>query len=360
MNLSSRIEFIVGLTMLTLLALGCLVVLRPFMSAILWALILSFSTWPVYTWMLRKFDGRRTVAATVMTLLVAAVLVLPLALLGATLAEHVTGVVQIVRLLVDEGLPEPPDWVMGLPLVGDSLSAYWLNLAHNDAAFAIAVEPYVSQARDWMLKSGANLGQGAIELTLSVLICFFVYRDGSEAAEKLRSGIRRLGGDRGQHLVDVAGTTVKGVVYGVMGTAFAQGSLAAFGFWIAEVPGALLLGFLTFVMSLIPGGPPFVWIPATVWLFYTGSPGWGVFMGLWGLLVVSSVDNIIKPWLISRESRLPILLVFLGVLGGVIAFGFIGLFLGPTLLAVGYTLLHQWIGPRRGRQNERDPAGGGE
>lgn len=194
MNLSSRIEFIVGLTMLTLLALGCLVVLRPFMSAILWALILSFSTWPVYTWMLRKFDGRRTLAATVMTLLVAAVLVLPLALLGASLAEHVTGVVDVVRLLVDEGLPEPPDWVMDLPLVGDSLFAYWLNLAHNDDAFAIAVEPYVSQARDWMLKSGANLGQGAVELTLSVLICFFVYRDGSEGAEKLQSGIRRLGG----------------------------------------------------------------------------------------------------------------------------------------------------------------------
>lgn len=358
MNLSSRIEFIVGLTILTLLALGCLVVLRPFMSAILWALILSFSTWPVYTWTLRKFDGRRTAAATVMTLLVAAVLVLPLALLGASLAEHVTGVIQVVRLLVDEGLPEPPDWVIDLPMIGDSLSAYWLNLAHNDDAFGAAVQPYVSQAGDWMLKSGANLGQGAVELTLSVLICFFVYRDGSEAAEKMQSGIRRLGGDRAQHLVDVAGTTVKGVVYGVMGTAFAQGALAAFGFWIADVPGALLLGFLTFVMSLIPGGPPFVWLPATIWLFYTGSPGWGVFMGLWGLLVVSSVDNIIKPWLISRESRLPILLVFLGVLGGVIAFGFIGLFLGPTLLAVGYTLLHQWIGPRRPRHGEQGPAGG--
>ena len=102
----------------------------------------------------------------------------------------------------------------------------------------------------------------------------------------------------------------------------------------------------------------FVWIPATIWLFYTGTPGRGVFMGLWGLLVVSSVDNIIKPWLISRESRLPILLVFLGVLGGVIAFGFIGLFLSPTLLAVGYTLLHQWIGPRRARQGEQGPAGG--
>src|SRR3546814_8586529 len=156
MNLSSRIEFIVGLTMLTLLALGCLVVLRPFMSAILWALILSFSTWPVYTWMLRKFDGRQTVAATVMTLLVAAVLVLPLALLGATLAEHVTGVVQVVRLLVDEGLPEPPDWVMDLPLVGASLSAYWLTLAHNHDPFPNPVDPSVPQAPHWLRKSGPN------------------------------------------------------------------------------------------------------------------------------------------------------------------------------------------------------------
>jgi predicted PurR-regulated permease PerM len=357
MNLSSRIEFLAGLTMLTLLAVGCLVVLRPFMSSILWAFVLSYSTWPLYIRLLEWFDGRRTPAASVMTLLVAAVLVVPLALLGARLAEHVTAVVAVVRLLIEQGLPEPPTWVAELPMVGDSLSSYWLELAHNDAAFATAVEPYVSQARDWMLKSGASLGQGAVELTLSVLICFFFYRDGREAAIKLNSGIRRLAGDRGQHLIDVAGATVKGVVYGILGTAFAQGALAALGFWIAGVPGALLLGFLTFVLSLIPGGPPFVWIPATVWLFYTGSTGWGIFMALWGFVVVSGVDNIIKPWLISREARLPILLVFLGVLGGIIAFGFIGTFLGPTLLAVGYTLLQQWMAPGRARPSE---AGGGE
>jgi predicted PurR-regulated permease PerM len=113
------------------------------------------------------------------------------------------------------------------------------------------------------------------------------------------------------------------------------------------VPGALLLGFVTFVLSLIPMGPPFVWLPATAWLFFTGSTGWGIFMGLWGFFIVSGVDNILKPWLISRESRLPLLLVFLGVLGGIIAFGFIGIFLGPTLLAVGYTLLQQWMAPNR-------------
>lgn len=346
-KLSSRIEFIAGLTLLTLLVVGCLVVLRPFLSAILWALILCFSTWPIYTWVLAKLDGRATVAATVMTILVALILVVPLAVLGATLAEHVAGVVQVVRELLKEGLPEPPDWVLDVPLFGTDLHGQWMGLAHNDAAFAMAVEPYVGRARDWMLRSGANLGQGAVELTLSVLICFFFYRDGREAAEKLHSGVRRLAGDRAQHLLDVTGSTVKGVVYGIMGTAFAQGSLAWIGLWIAGVPGALLLGFVTFILSLIPGGPPFVWLPATAWLFYSGTPGWGIFMALWGLFVVSGVDNVIKPWLISRESQLPILLVFLGVLGGVIAFGFIGIFLGPTLLAVGFTLLQQWVSSSR-------------
>lgn len=353
-KLSSRIEFIAGLTMLTLLAVGCLVVLRPFLSAILWALILCFSTWPIYTWVLSKLDGRPTAAAMVMTILVALVLVVPLAVLGATLAEHVAGVVQVVRELLEEGLPEPPDWVLDVPLFGEDLHGQWLRLAHNDAAFAMTVEPYVGRARDWMLRSGANLGQGAIELTLSVLICFFFYRDGREAAAKLHSGVRRLAGDRAQHLLDVTGSTIKGVVYGIMGTAFAQGSLAGIGLWIAGVPGALLLGFLTFILSLIPGGPPFVWLPATAWLFYSGSPGWGIFMGFWGLVVVSGVDNVIKPWLISRESRLPILLVFLGVLGGVIAFGFIGIFLGPTLLAVGFTLLQQWVSSTRPAQLRAD------
>lgn len=343
MDLSSRIEFIVGLTLLTLLALGCLFVLRPFLTAILWALILTYSTWPIYTRVLTGVHGRHQLAASLMTVLVAAVLVLPLAFLGATLAEHVAGVVGIVRLLLDEGMPEPPEWVLGVPLVGQELHRYWVELASNDAAFAVAVEPYVARARDWMLTSGASLGQGAVELTLSVLICFFFYRDGRAAADKIQRGIRRVVGDRAQHLIDVAGNTIKGVVYGILGTAMAQGSLAAIGLWIAGVPGALLLGFVTFVLSLIPMGPPFVWVPATAWLFFTGQTGWGIFMGLWGFFVVSGVDNILKPWLISRESRLPLLLVFLGVLGGIVAFGFIGIFLGPTLLAVGFTLLQQWL-----------------
>jgi predicted PurR-regulated permease PerM len=149
-------------------------------------------------------------------------------------------------------------------------------------------------------------------------------------------------------LLNVAGSTTKSVVYGIIGTAIAQAAMAAIGFWIAGVPGALLLGFLTFVLSLVPGGPPFVWVPVTIWLLYTDQPGWALFMAIWGFISISGIDNIIRPYLISRESRLPLLLVFLGVIGGVLAFGFIGIFLGPTLLALGFTLLMEWtVGGRK-------------
>jgi predicted PurR-regulated permease PerM len=149
-------------------------------------------------------------------------------------------------------------------------------------------------------------------------------------------------------LLNVAGSTTKSVVYGIIGTAIAQAAMASIGFWIAGVPGTLLLGFLTFVLSLVPGGPPFVWVPVAIWLLYTGQPGWALFMAIWGFISISGIDNIVRPYLISRESRMPLLLVFLGVIGGVLAFGFIGIFLGPTLLALGFTLLMEWsIGGRK-------------
>ncbi len=349
MRLSERFEFLVGLALLTLLSVGCLIVLRPFLSAILWALILSFSTWPIYIRLLARIGNRQTLASALMTLGVALVLVAPLAFLGATLADHVAGVIEVVRVLLDEGLPEAPPWLANIPLFGGDLFDEWQRLAGSEADFRAAVVPYVTQARAWALRSGANIGQGVVELTLSVLICFFFYRDGRDAAMHLHSGVRRVAGDRAQHLLDVAGSTIKGVVYGIMGTAFAQGMLAGIGFWIAGVPGALLLGFVTFVLSLVPMGPPLVWIPAALWLFYTGDTGWAIFMALWGFFVISSIDNIIKPWLISRENRLPILLVFLGVIGGVLSFGFVGIFIGPTLLAVGFTLLQEWIASTTGK-----------
>jgi predicted PurR-regulated permease PerM len=175
-----------------------------------------------------------------------------------------------------------------------------------------------------------------------VFIAFFFYRDGVSVTTKLNKAVKRIVGDRTNHLLTVVGNTIKSVVYGIIGTAIAQGILAGLGFWVAGIPFAFLLGLLTFLLALIPAGPPFIWVPAAIYLFYKGQIAWGVFMAIWGFFVISGVDNVLKPYLISRGSNLPFMLVFLGVLGGVIAFGFIGIFLGPTLLAVGYALMDEW------------------
>src|SRR6185503_18739177 len=165
---------------------------------------------------------------------------------------------------------------------------------------------------------------------LSIFIAFFLFRDGVRIADQLKGAIVRIGGERGVFLLDLAANTVRGVVYGILGTALVQAVMAGIGFVLAGVPGAGVLTLLTFFLSIVPMGPPLVWIPATFWLFHQGSTGWGIFMIVWGL-AVSSIDNFVKPWLISRGSTMPFLLILFGVLGGAIAFGFIGVFLGPTL-----------------------------
>src|SRR5262252_129740 len=169
-------------------------------------------------------------------------------------------------------------------------------------------------------------------------------------------GVERIGGERGRHLLTVAGNTVRGVVYGILGTALVQAVMAGIGFVIAGVPGVSLLALLTFFSSVVPVvGTALVWLPAAFWLFHQGSTGWGIFMIIWGV-GVSNVDNIVKPWLISRGSDMPFILIFFGVLGGAIAFGFIGVFLGPTLLAVGFRLVEEWISSYRAGTAPAKPA----
>jgi len=155
-----------------------------------------------------------------------------------------------------------------------------------------------------------------------------------------------VAGEMTGRLLQIIGGTINGVVYGIVGTGIAQAIAAVIGFLIAGVPGALMLGFLTFFFSLIPAGPPVIWISAAAWLFYNEQPGWGIFMAIWGFFVISSIDNIVKPLLISRGASLPFALVLLGVVGGVLAFGFVGIFLGPVLLAVGFNLARGWTASR--------------
>jgi predicted PurR-regulated permease PerM len=346
MNPEFRMEQAVAVTVLALLVIGCFLVLRPFLSALIWAVILAYSTWPVYAWLERHMKGRRSLAAFITTILIAAVLIVPLVSVGSSLADDAARAARFVRQLVQDGPPAPPAWLQEIPYIGRQMAEFWAERAEDQTRLLDDVQPYIGSIRDFALASGITLGQGVLELTLSIIAAFFLLRDGRVVGERLLRAGQRVAGTRAERLIEVAGNTIRGVVYGILGTALVQALLAAIGLWVAGVPGPLFLGVLVFFLSPLPIGPPLVWIPAALWLFYQGDTGWGIFLVIWGAVVVSGVDNVLKPLLISRGGNLPLLLVFLGVLGGAVAFGFMGLFLGPTLLAVGFTLVQEWSASR--------------
>ncbi|HZP85788.1 MAG TPA: AI-2E family transporter [Burkholderiales bacterium] len=338
----SRIDQILTLLVLGILIGGCFLVLRPFLTALLWAVVLCVTTWPLYEQLRYLFMQRHTLAAAIMSLLIAVVFLAPFVIVGMTLADNSVRMAQWTREFMEQGPPDPPAWVAGLPLIGERAAAYWSGFAHDTAQFTTELGKLIDPAKAWLLAGGASIAQGLLQLTLSILIAFFFFRDGDAAVLRVRAVLARLAPRRGARLLELAAATMRGVVYGILGTAVAQGVLMAIGLWIAGIGAAPLLGLVTFFLSPVPIGPPLVWIPAGLWLIYKGSLGWGIFMFLWGMLVVSTVDNVLKPLIISRGSNLPFVLVLLGVLGGVVAFGFIGVFLGPVLLALGVALLSEW------------------
>lgn len=344
--LGKPLERVLGIAALLLLAAGCALTLWPFVPALLWAAALCFSTWSVYSWCERSLGGRRVLTATLMTLLVALVLVAPFAVIVATLADSAVSFLITAAEYLEEGPPAPPRWVASLPMVGESLAFYWESLAYNVPAFITELKKLVGPATDIAVVSGAVVGGSLIQLGLSVLICFFFYLHGRKMAGHVREVAERFAGPRARRLIKVVGATVQGVIYGMIGTALAQAIVAAIGFWIAGVPQPLLLGFLTFALSFVSAGV-LVWGPVAVWLFVQGEVLWGVFILAWGLLLVSSIDNFIRPYLLGKTSNLPMVLGFFGFIGGILAFGFVGLFLGPTLLAVGYNLFLEWRAAER-------------
>jgi predicted PurR-regulated permease PerM len=200
----------------------------------------------------------------------------------------------------------------------------------------------VEPARHALLSGGIMLGAGVAQMSLAAFVSFFFYRDGEALMAVIRAAMHRIMDEEAESVAEIVSQTVRGVMYGLLGTALAQALVAALGFFIAGVPAVPLLSVLVFVSSLIPVGPPIVWGGAAIWLFAQGETGWAIFMLVWGFFLISGVDNVVRPMLISRGSSLPFLLTLLGVLGGVIAFGFVGMFIGPTLLAVGYSLMSGW------------------
>lgn len=334
-----RIDQTLAYAGLTLIIVGCYLVLRPFLTAVLWAVILAVTLWPVYLALQRRV--RAAYAAFLMVLLITVVIVAPFALVSTQIAKSGPRAAAWVRSLL-ENVPEPPAWVATIPLIGAEASAYWRSLAQDTAVLVHELARLVEPAQRLLIASGVTVVGGLVQLTLSILILFFLFRDGPAIVRRIDVAMTRLAAERGRRLMNAATLTVRGVVLGILGTALAQGVLAAFGFWLASVPGWLLLGFFTFVLSPVPIGPPIVWASAAIWLIQKGSLGWGIFVLAWGFFVVSTIDNVLKPLIISQGSHLPFILVLLGVLGGIVAFGFIGVFIGPVLLALGYALATEW------------------
>jgi len=338
-----KIEQIAGIVLIGAIAVGCGFVLRPFVSSILWASIVCFATWPVHKRLLKLLHERRNLAAALMAIALLLVLFIPFLIVSLTFTDNIRSAVEWLDTLNQAGLPPPPQWVKNIPLVGTAIGEYWDKLTMNAVPILDRLKPFLQDAGLWLLKHSLDFAKGVFQLAMSVLIAFFLYRDGEGVVGSLHEGFQRISGDYSQQLIDTVKTTVRSVVYGVFGAALAQGIMAGIGFTIAGVPSPVLLAMLTFVLSFLPAGPVLVWLGASIWLFAGGQIGRGIFMVIYGVLAISSIDNLIRPYIISRGSKLSFIMMFIGVLGGIATFGFIGVFLGPTLLTVGYSLAKEII-----------------
>ncbi|MCY1230397.1 putative inner membrane protein [compost metagenome] len=342
MNSGQLIEKIAAVFALIVLIGGSLLVLAPFTTALLWGAILAYSSWYPYTVLSRWLGNRRSLSALICVLLATVIVLGPFVYAGASFSAHVDDLSALVTRYMEQGIPQLPEWLSSLPYVGTYLQSSWDSIINADSEMVANLRKLIAPVGHVLLGAGLSIGAGLGQLALSIILAFFFYTGGEFAIAWLRAGMRRIAGERADHLLELAGSTVKGVVYGVLGTAFIQAVLAAIGLWIAGVPGAAILGFVTFFLSVVPVGPPLVWLPAALWLYHTGSTGWAVFLVIWGVGVVSMADNIVKPLLISKGTGMPLIWIMLGVLGGALAFGFLGVFIGPTLLAVAYALLRDW------------------
>jgi predicted PurR-regulated permease PerM len=324
-----------------------------------WAGIFAFVTWPLYARLARAAPGMRNLTALVMTIALAAAFVVPVIWLVLMLKEDVWLAYLMLRDEYSIDKLRLPDFVMAIPWLGEQLQTLLDTLAGDHETLRrqvlIWVEPWLGQIGT----IAGNVTQVVANMALALVTVFFCYRDGAVLAQQSRQVLGLFVGPRAQRYVNAIGDTTKAVVYGIVLTALAQGTLAGLGYWVAGVRASALLGGVTALVALVPFGTPFVWGSVGLWLIVTGHTTAGIGLLLWGALVVSAIDNFIRPIVISSATRIPFLFVMFGVIGGLIAFGAVGLFLGPVILAVLLALWHEWLeGARAPSAGSTDQDGG--
>jgi predicted PurR-regulated permease PerM len=330
------------------LLVAALLVLQPFLVPMAWSAILAYVTWPVFR-ALRRVTGRPHVAAATLTLAAALLLGIPVASMLVALAQEATHLVSIAREWVAQGAPLPA-WVEARPWLATRLSEARSDFFVDPNVLADYVTRYGSQVSSSLVNVAGGIATNAFKFAITFVTLYAFYIDG----ERLLTHARRLAPivfpSAGAEFLDHVGGVVRAVVFGLLGTAMVQGTLAGIGFTLFGVPSPVALGVATFALSFVPVGPPLLWGGAAIWLFVQGLHANAIGMAIWGLVLVSSVDNVLRPLLISSgPTPIPFLLVFLGVLGGLSAFGMLGLFLGPVLLSITFALLAEFP-TRRGGQ----------
>lgn len=335
-------RIILGLLLGALFILGYQV-LNWFVASVVWAAILAYVTWPAYERLRRFMFGHATTSALVMTLLLTTAFVLPLLWLIVLLQRELVLAYQAATVYMAEGPHQLPAFVLSLPWVGDRLQEFIDELTNDPAALRAQLASWVRQWQGQIGDLVGGVGRNALKLGFALLTVFFVYRNGESLLDQVRRVLRRFLGARVDGYVVAIGNTTTAVLYGLVLTALAQGLLAGVGYWVAGVRAPVLFGAFTALIALMPFGTPFVWGSLGVWLLLTGDTLAGVGLLLWGTLVVSSVDNLIRPLVISTATQIPFLLVMFGVIGGLAAFGLIGMFIGPVIVAVLLAVWREWL-----------------
>ncbi len=329
-------------------------VMQPFLPAITWAVTLVIATWPLMLRVQHLAGNRRGLAVLVMTLALLLLLIVPFWLAVGTIVSHLDEITDLVRTALSLRVPPPPDWLAAVPLVGARAAQAWGQLTSSGVQeLAPKLTPYAGVITQWFASAVGSLGGTFLQFLLTVAIAAIMYAGGERAAATAVRFGHRLGGDRGEMAVRLAGQAIRSVALGVVVTAVAQSVLGGIGLAVVGVPYASLLTALMFMLCLAQIGPGLVLIPAVVWMYYAGDTLWATVLLVFSI-VAMTMDNLLRPLLIRRGADLPLLLVLFGVIGGLIAFGLLGIFLGPTVLAIAYTLLNAWMA----EGDEADPAAG--
>ena len=320
-------------------------VLLPFMGAAVWAAMIVVATWPMLKGLQRLLGGSRTLATVVMTLAIVLLLIIPLWLAITAFIDHSAEVSAWVQNLITQGLPPAPQWVASIPVLGERIAGTWNELsAHGTSElFKEYLGPHMTEAGQWILSQVGGLGGVLISFVLMTALAAIMYQYGEQGADLIRRAGERLGGPNGLAAVTLAGQAIRSVALGVFVTALVQSLLGTIALAIAGIPYAGFLGAVMLLLCVAQIGPSPVLVPVVVWMFWQGdSIGWSIFLAVSSTLVIM-LDNFLRPWLIRRGADLPLLLILLGVIGGMLTFGLIGIFVGPVVLAVTYTLMLAWI-----------------